>query len=485
MTTFRLFILLLLVSISHLYSVDSLRLYLQTKPHSLDPRQTNERRTQIILRELFEGLTRMDKEGKPSLALAKEVDVSSDGLQYTFHLRKSCWSNGKEVTAYDFERTWKSILDPNLASPAAHFLFIIKNAQKAHQGECPLDEVAIQAKEAYTLFVTLENPSPFFLELLSNPVFSPLYPKSQDPLVSNGPFILKEHNFQSHVILERNPLYWGDRALVERIHFSIVEDPGTAFFLFQKGELDWYGDPFGIIPIDILSKLLSRLQMRTLSGLYWLVCSQDEDRITPKIRKAITSAVNRDELCRFLNAGEKPCFSIVPDIFHLSSKKHIDENVPSDLKIDPPLIISHWAERSSKTIAQLLQSQLQASLGIKVELAGYDWHTYLKKLYHGDFDLITAAHNPTTQDPIFYFEYINEFFWKEPRFAQLIEKAKSSTASRGVYLQEAEQALQENLPIIPLYSLCFKYAKTAGLQGEVISPVGTIELKWVEWAKTE
>jgi len=484
-TTFRLFISLLLLLASPLYPIESLRLYLQTKPLTLDSRKTNERRTQIILRELFEGLTRIDKEGKPALALAQSVDISSDGLQYTFHLRKSLWSNGKEATAYDFERTWKTILDPDFTSPGAHFLYIIKNAQKAHRGELPLDEVAIQAKDAKTLLVTLEHPSPFFLELLSNPVFFPVYSDSKEPLISNGPFILKEQSFQSHVILERNPLYWGDRARVEEIHFSIVEDPGTAFSLFQKGELDWYGDPFGIIPIEALSKLSSRLQMRGLSGLYWLICSQHEDRITPNIRKAITNAIDRDELCRFLNSGEKPCFSIVPDIFQLSSKERLDESAPSDVKIETPLVISHWADRSSKTIAQLLQSQLQKSLGVQVELAGYDWHTYLKKLYNGDFDLITAAHNPTTQDPLFYLEFINKFFWKEPKFSQLIEKAKSSTTSRGIYLQEAEQVLQKDLPIIPLYSLCFKYAKAAGLQGEVISPVGTIELKWVEWAKKE
>ena len=51
--------------------------------------------------------------------VAESWDVSDDGLTYTFHLRKSNWSDGTPLTANDFEYTWKRLCDPSVASPSA------------------------------------------------------------------------------------------------------------------------------------------------------------------------------------------------------------------------------------------------------------------------------------------------------------------------------------------------------------------------------
>jgi len=505
--TFRRILIFFLIFFACLRSVEasSVHLYLHTKPLTLDPRRTGERRTQLILRELFEGLTRIDKEGKPSLALARSFDISPESLQYTFTLRESYWSNGLPLTAHDFEWTWKSILDPEFASPVAHFLFFIKNGLKAHLGQCSLDQVGVKALDAHTLLITLEHSSSSVFELLSNPVFSPVcsaiakkdphwHEKTPSQYISNGPFILKEYDIQSRITLEKNPSYWDINCKrIDTINFSIIEDAATAFALFQKGELDWYGDPCGIIPIECAQQLSPQLVTHSAGGLYLLVCSSQNPLLNPKVRQAIASAINRKQLCRFINGGETPALSLLPN---LSSELSFSDNSPLKAKqlLDegcaemnitkdqfPPLVISHWAESTSRIIAQLLQAQLRASLGIDVQLAGYDWSSYVKKLYSGDFDLITAAHNPTTQDPLSQIEYIHTFFWKDDQFKILIDKAKRCSSRSTPYIQQAEQLLSKHLPIIPLYSLRFKYAKAKGLQGEALSPIGAIELKEVEW----
>ena len=93
------------------------RLYFQAEPFSFDPRIGGDRRSQLILRPLFEGLARIGKDGKPELALAKSVSLSEDQTVYTFHLRPSVWSNGLPVTAHDFEWAWKSALAPTFPAP--------------------------------------------------------------------------------------------------------------------------------------------------------------------------------------------------------------------------------------------------------------------------------------------------------------------------------------------------------------------------------
>src|SRR5438552_3350427 len=78
------------------------RLSLGSDPTILDPRRARDLDSQNVIRMLFEGLTRIGKTGKVELALAKQVEISEDGLQYIFHLRKSKWCNGDPVTAFDF-----------------------------------------------------------------------------------------------------------------------------------------------------------------------------------------------------------------------------------------------------------------------------------------------------------------------------------------------------------------------------------------------
>src|SRR5262249_49831824 len=97
-------------------SSKNLKLYLIAEPFSLDPRVGGDRRSQILMRQLFEGLTRIDMHGKPQPAVAEKIDISPDGCTYRFTLKKCNWSNGEPVVAKDFEYAWKSALSPNFAT---------------------------------------------------------------------------------------------------------------------------------------------------------------------------------------------------------------------------------------------------------------------------------------------------------------------------------------------------------------------------------
>jgi oligopeptide transport system substrate-binding protein len=87
------------------------------EPQSLDPRQVRDVVTTTTIHMLYEGLMRLQAEGKIVPALAESVAISPDQKTYTFKLRSSGWSNGQQVTAYDFESTWKSLLDPQFITP--------------------------------------------------------------------------------------------------------------------------------------------------------------------------------------------------------------------------------------------------------------------------------------------------------------------------------------------------------------------------------
>lgn len=150
-----------------------------------------------------ENLLLTREKGRAGIAAqAESYEVSPDSKTYTFYLKNTSWSDGSPVTAYDFEKTWLSILDPNFPSPDAYLLYSIKNAKCAKEGKLPLNQVAIQAKDAKTLVVELEMPTPYFLQILASSVLLPVnadkdqsdpnWPNQPEQLLSNGPFIPKQ-----------------------------------------------------------------------------------------------------------------------------------------------------------------------------------------------------------------------------------------------------------------------------------------------------
>jgi hypothetical protein len=180
-----------------------LRMNLKSEPLSIDPRKPNDTISATFLLMCFDGLTRIGLDGLPHLSIAENIDISSDQKKYHIRLKETTWSDGHPLTAYDFEKTWKTMLDPSFPCEGASDLFILKNARAAKMKKCSVDEVGVQALDAHTLFIELDHPVPYFLSILSTHCFYAApshiistYPNWADKYnahyISNGPFLLKE-----------------------------------------------------------------------------------------------------------------------------------------------------------------------------------------------------------------------------------------------------------------------------------------------------
>ncbi len=490
-------------------------LYLQCDPVSLDPRVGYDRRTQQIIREIFEGLTRIGSDGQPHLALAESVRVSDDGLLYTFRLRPSVWSNGHELVADDFVYAWKSSLDPKDSNARSDALFVIRNAQKARAGQCSLDDIGICALDKRTLEVTLEHPVPYFLELLANPVFSPLCrtiveknPQfaSAQRFVCNGPFCIKERKMKSHIILERNPRYWDhDAVSLDRISFSIIEEPQTAYNMFIAGALDWHGDPCGSVSLETAARLYQqhRLHLHQAGASYQMLCRVNTPHLrSVKIRQAIAHAIDRQSLCdNILQSGEIPAFSLSPRVLSYIDAPPFDDNNAAraqalfaegceELAVPPSsfpsITISFWADPSVKPMMEAVQAQLIAALHIDVRLDPLDRGAYLQKVCTGEYEILMVllnvwVHDPSSNLDLFKYEktVINGTAWSDPEYTRLLDRAASTLDAneRRDCFSKAERIIMDQLPVIPLCYQTLKYIKSPQLQGEAVSPVGIVELK--------
>ncbi len=295
---------------------------------TVDPgiaRGVPEHRVQI---GLYEGLLSYDpKTVKPVPGVAERWEVSADGKAYTFYLRACQWSDGKPVTAQDFEYAWKRVLNPATAADYAHQLHYIKGAKAYNTGEVKdPGTVAVRASDARTLVVELENPLSFFLDLM--PFFT-FYPVRKDLIekfgnkwtlpenhVGNGPFKLKQWVVNDHILLEKNERYW-DAANVKQklIKFLPTQNATTAFNLYEKQECHILTS----VPLEFVEKIKARPDYHsdTYLGTYYYsfnVKQKPFDDI--RVRRAFALAIDRSIITeKITRGGQHPAFHFVPPVF--------------------------------------------------------------------------------------------------------------------------------------------------------------------------
>ena len=114
-----LFILILVISCksnSNL-SNDAIVINMGAEPLTIDPNLNSLNVVSAMLLHSFESLIKIDSNGNIVGGMAESWDISEDGKVYTFHLRTNAkWSDGKPLTAHDFEYSWKRMVNPEIAA---------------------------------------------------------------------------------------------------------------------------------------------------------------------------------------------------------------------------------------------------------------------------------------------------------------------------------------------------------------------------------
>ncbi len=224
--------------------------YAVCEPVSLDPAHAGDDLTTFLISQLMEGLVELDEAWGIVPALAARWAVSGDGRGYTFHLRPGWrWSDGRPVTAHDFEYAWKRNLALTAESAVARLLYVIQGAQAYAERRGPAEAVGVRALDDRTLEVRLARPASYFPQLLTHPVTFPL-PRwvvegPQQPwtapgnYICNGAFRLESWRPGKRMVLTRNPHYRGmSRGNAARVEAPIVVEYEDLLGAFDAGELD-------------------------------------------------------------------------------------------------------------------------------------------------------------------------------------------------------------------------------------------------------
>ncbi len=492
-----------------------LKMNLHSEPPSADPGIAEDSTSHAIVEATFDGLTRIGDDGKPHESVAEKIDVSDDLLTYTFHLRDSKWSNGDPVTAKDFEYAWKRALDPKTASNYAYQLYYIKNGEKANKGEAKLDDVGVKALDDKTLQVTLENPTPYFLELTAFPTYYPVDKAvvEKDPKwateakthVGNGPFKMESWEHKSKLVLVKNDNYWDkDAVKLDRIEFSMVEDENTELSMFDNGELDWAGAPLSNLPLDSVPALKQSGKMTTqpIAGTYWYKFNTEKPPFNNvKIRKAFAYAINRQAIIdNVTQTNQIPAMGAVPPSMALSTdgyfkdndvetaKKLLQEGM-KELGITklPPITLSFNTSENHKKIAEAIQDQWKKNLGVDVKLENKEWKVYIEDLHQGNFQIGRMGWLGDFNDPINFLELFkeknggnNDTRWENPKFKDLLNKSalEKDPAKRKQLLADAEKIFMDEMPVAPIYFYTDSWVKNDKVNGVIVDGLGHIDFKW-------
>ncbi|MBL8905215.1 MAG: peptide ABC transporter substrate-binding protein [Rhizobiales bacterium] len=399
-------------------------------PESLDPHKTSTVYEANILRDLFSGLTVQDAKAEIIPGAAESWTMSPDGKTYTFKLRADGkWSDGSPVTADDFVFSWRRLVDPATAAEYAYMLSPVVNADAINKGEKKPEELGVKAIDPLTFEVTLNAPTPYFLEMLSHQSTYAVSKANVEKfgadfikpgnLVSNGAYMLAEFVPNDHVKAVKNPnFYDAANVKIDVVNYIPTEDRSTAMKRFEAGELDSNDDIPTEQLADLKAKFGDQVRIGPYLGTYYYVFKTPKDPWSnAKLRHAISMAIDRDYLAEKVWQNTMiPAYSFVPPGIGGYETKTTDYAETSQLdredaakKIlaelgygpDKPLKleIRYNTSENHKNTAVAIQEQLKP-LGIEVTLLNTDTKTHYAHLEnHGDFDVARAGWIADYKDP--------------------------------------------------------------------------------------
>jgi len=494
-----------------------LRLNIHTEPPTLDARKAIDTSSIAIINMCFEGLMKRGKDGAVKPAVASSVEISEENTVYVFRFRDSKWWDGKPVTAYDFETTWKTILSPKFPSGFAPELYIIKNGMQAKSGQVDLDEVGVKALDAHTLRVELDHPIPYFLDLVASHSFlavprhitklSPHWADDSNSLfVGNGPYKLVEWKHHNNITLEKNEYYWeANKVTLEEIHLYIVQDEMTELNMFESDELDWAGQPLSTLPTDALQALSAEQRLHTypMTGTYYYIFNVTQPPFDNlNFRKAFSLAIDRKAIIdNITQSKQMPATSFIPPTIW-QVDPHFEDNDVKEAKqlfsialeemgytkeTLPVITLIYNTSSAHHKIAQAIQEQWFRTFGIRVKLANMEWKVFLNELAHKQFQVARMGGVGTFNDPMTFFDLYkypdssnNYSGWSNVVFTSLIEEAEMTVdpIQRELLLRQAEKIFMDEMPIAPIYYYTGSYIKKKYVKGIELSEFSDANFKF-------
>jgi oligopeptide transport system substrate-binding protein len=357
-----------------------------------------------------------------------------------------------------------------------------------------------------TLVVELENPTPYFLDLVG---FYPLFPVNRrgieeakerwpetwriewlrpENLVTNGPFRVAERRINDRIRLAKSPTYWdADNVAFDTIDVLAVENYVTMLNLYLTGEVDWIDR----VSSQVVTRMLGRedFQPRPYLGSYFYrvnVTRPPMDDV--RVRRALALSMDRRAIAqRVAKSGQIPSWSFAPlgmrnyvnaEMEHApldADRANYDAAFATDVETAKALLaeagygpdnplptfeILYNTSELHRDIAEVVADGWRRHLGLDAKLLNQEWKVYLDSQSNLAYDVCRAAWIGDYADPNTFLDMFvtdgenNKTGWGNPEYDARIAAAipEPDAATRMQLLPEAEAIFFNDTATTEIYT---------------------------------
>jgi len=457
---------------------------------SLDPAQGPDPNTSLIVTMVYSGLVTLDAQSNV-IADQATWDISTNNKVYTFYLKPDIFfSDGTPVTAQNYVYTLTRALLPAVNSPiAAYYEGPIVGANNVMSGKAKT-LTGVKALNAQTLQITLMQPTPYFLYLLTNPIFFPINPQMiaaygqtdwvnnvADEAIGTGPFMIKEWDHNVKMVLLPNPYYYGAKTTLTEVDMFFVNDPSIAFQSYRSGQynFDWNIQPSDQLAAKGMAGYSKVTQFET-DALFFNNTMPPFDNAM--VRQAFAYATDKATLAHTIfqdsvlpaqtiippgMAGYQPNYSGIA--YDPAMAKTLWQSVyptnntssGSDTTV-PTITFSYPSSLVSQQEATVLQHMWENALGISINLQSTEQTAYDDERARKQIQFGFVQWNAEIPDPydclalnLLSTASNNNGGWSNSIFDQEVAQAEQTTgAARLALYDQAEQVAIQDVGWLPL-----------------------------------
>jgi oligopeptide transport system substrate-binding protein len=471
-----------------------------TEPTAIDPYNAQESEGLLVTKYLFTGLIQVEPDGSVKPGVAEKWETNDDCSEWTFDLKTGTkFHNGEEVTAESFKRGWERVSAKDSASEVAYHLAGIEGFDEMQAGTATALS-GIDAADPAKLVVKLTDPNCEFYLRTFHPVFSPVPSTAGAPTtntafveqpIGNGPFQMDgpwQHNVG--IKLKRFEDYnIGHAAYLDTVEINIAANGSDDEYAgYENGTFDW-----ARMPTEVLEQARATYEpkdqwiTRKTNGMnYLLVMVTQKPLDSPKARKAISMAIDRDAIINGVFKGSQtPADSFVPPVFTDAYQQGICAECKYDLDQAKKLAKEAGLTEGTELNFQFnvdagheawtaaVKDQLETNLGLKVNLSGVQFPDLLNNEQQpgssGIYRAAWGADYPTPENfltPLLSTDAIgasatepttgdNRGRYSNKEFDDLLDQAKGEKdeGERTKLYQQAEKiAIADDMALIPLWN---------------------------------
>ena len=458
-----------------------------SEPDSLHVHLAQGLNSHQILRDMYEGLMTLNAEGQPVYGVAEQHQISADGLEWTFQLRRNAkWSDGSIVVAEDFLRSWQQAISPQTAAP---FTAVFENIRKANHP----NELNVSAPNKHTLVMRLHKPDAGLLEKLTLPIFMPLstqQPKKQTDIVSNGAYQISTWVPQEKIILHKNTHFHAvDSVFFQQVVYWVTEEQSSELKRFRAGELD-ITETIPDNHIDWLrTNMQDELHIRPYHGVFFLGLNNQHPPLDNVLfRQALSAAIDRNILVeKVLKSGQIPALNLIPPNMYdqqLSWQRNMNANPEKARALlqqsgvdvfDLELELLYNNSENQRKVALAVAAMWRQNLGIRARLRNQEWKVFVSARRSPERQVFRSGWIADYSDPLTFLELLqsdglfNFYRYQDSAYDQWIDQARfmQNPVKRGELMDLAEKKLFQEMPIIPLYFYVSRHLVANDISGYV------------------